>query len=69
MSNNALPKVPPPNETSVTSIYGSLEDCHNAIHVYAGGPNNGFNGHMSRVPNAAFDPIFWLHHTYVKITR
>ena len=23
-------------------------------------------GHMSDVPVAAFDPIFWLHHWYVK---
>lgn len=36
---------------------GSLEDIHNTYHDVCGG-----DGHMSRVPVAAFDPIFWLHH-------
>ncbi|KAL9630868.1 MAG: hypothetical protein Q9164_006201 [Protoblastenia rupestris] len=38
--------------------YNSIENIHNAIHGLVG---NG--GHMSIVPYAAFDPIFWLHHT------
>ena len=37
--------------------YNSLENMHNAIHSFVG---NG--GHMSDIPYAAFDPIFWLHH-------
>ena len=37
--------------------WGSLEDVHNAIHVYTGG-----GGHMGDTEVAAFDPIFWLHH-------
>ena len=37
--------------------YLSLEGIHNNIHDWVGG-----NGHMSQVPVAAFDPIFWLHH-------
>ncbi|KAL1639607.1 hypothetical protein SLS58_007807 [Diplodia intermedia] len=41
-----------PNATS-----GSLEDLHGSYHVNVGGA-----GHMSRVPVAAFDPVFWLHH-------
>ena len=39
------------------SQYASLEGIHNNIHVWTGG-----KGHMSQVPVAAFDPIFWLHH-------
>lgn len=37
---------------------GSLEGIHNNYHVNIGGQG----GHMSEVPVAAFDPIFWLHH-------
>jgi tyrosinase len=37
---------------------GSLEGLHNRYHLLIGGTG----GHMSRVPTAAFDPIFWLHH-------
>ena len=40
--------------------YNSLENMHNAIHSLVG---NG--GHMSFVPYAGFDPIFWLHHANV----
>ena len=36
---------------------GSLESVHGNYHVFIGG-----SGHMSSVPTAAFDPIFWLHH-------
>jgi len=38
----------------------SLESIHDSIHVLVGG-----NGHMSSVPVAAFDPIFFLHHCQV----
>lgn len=37
--------------------YGSLEALHNQYHG-----NIGDRGHMGRVPIAAFDPIFWMHH-------
>lgn len=40
--------------------YNSLENMHNMIHALVG---NG--GHMSYIPYAGFDPIFWLHHTNV----
>ena len=40
--------------------YNSLENMHNAIHSLVG---NG--GHMSYIPYAGFDPIFWLHHANV----
>ncbi|KJX92108.1 tyrosinase precursor like protein [Zymoseptoria brevis] len=45
----------------------SLEDLHNLIHITAGGPGgNGFSGgHMTYLPLAAFDPMFWVHHTMV----
>lgn len=39
---------------------GSLENLHNTYHGACGG-----QGHMSRVPVAAYDPIFWFHHWYV----
>jgi tyrosinase len=40
---------------------GSLEDIHGNYHGLIGGPR-GRMGHMSRVPIAAFDPVFWMHH-------
>ncbi|KAK6542056.1 hypothetical protein TWF694_007828 [Orbilia ellipsospora] len=39
----------------------SLEGVHDTIHGTVGGNN----GHMGWVPYAAFDPIFWLHHTNI----
>ncbi|CAH0055494.1 unnamed protein product [Clonostachys solani] len=46
--------------------YMSLEYIHNNVHNMVGGSNflSGA-GHMSDVPVAAFDPIFWLHHTQI----
>lgn len=43
---------------------GSLEDIHGDYHGFiGGGPAFGSRmGHMSYVPTAAFDPIFWMHH-------
>lgn len=41
-------------------IYGSIEGVHDTVHGVAGG-----GGHMSAVPYAAFDPLFWLHHWWV----
>lgn len=46
---------------------GSLEDVHNSYHLAIGGsPNRGDpfkgQGHMSFVPVAAYDPVFWIHH-------
>ncbi|KAH7354961.1 putative tyrosinase [Rhexocercosporidium sp. MPI-PUGE-AT-0058] len=40
--------------------YSSLEDIHGQLHVFTGG-----SGQMGRVPVAAFDPIFWMHHCNV----
>jgi tyrosinase len=43
---------------------GSLEDIHGNYHGLIGGIR-GRMGHMSRVPIAAFDPVFWMHHGLV----
>ena len=41
-------------------VFGSVESLHNDYHGNCGGEGGG--GHMSHVPVAAFDPVFWLHH-------
>ena len=45
----------------------SLESIHNTIHTTAGGPGTKtvVGGHMTYLSTAAFDPVFWLHHTNV----
>ncbi|KAJ5404736.1 hypothetical protein N7465_006020 [Penicillium sp. CMV-2018d] len=45
--------------------YLSLEMIHNNIHNWTGGATQNAQGHMSDVPVAAFDPIFFLHHCNV----
>jgi tyrosinase len=35
-----------------------LEDLHNQVHMWVGGT-------MSEIPVAAFDPLFWAHHTMI----
>jgi tyrosinase len=35
---------------------GALERLHGRVHEWVG-------GHMSMIPYAAFDPVFWAHHT------
>jgi tyrosinase len=40
--------------------YDSLEGVHNVIHTIVG-----WGGHMAYPDWAAFDPIFWLHHTNI----
>lgn len=44
--------------------WGSVESLHDKLHLWCGGGYFGepAYGHMSWVPVAAFDPIFWLHH-------
>ena len=42
----------------LTPTSGSLEDIHGNYHVLIGDTF----GHMSQVPVAAFDPVFWFHH-------
>ncbi len=40
------------------SFTSNLEDYHGAVHVWVG-------GHMGDIPFAAYDPIFWAHHTMI----
>jgi tyrosinase len=37
---------------------GAVEDIHNAVHVWVGGT-------MGEIPVAAYDPVFWAHHTMI----
>ncbi|KAH6869516.1 hypothetical protein B0T10DRAFT_418433 [Thelonectria olida] len=48
----------------ISTGYMSLEYIHNNVHNLCGGSqaNKAGLGHMSDVPVAAFDPVFWLHH-------
>jgi tyrosinase len=46
------------------TTYASLESIHGNVHVFTGGTGRTRTGHMTHVPVAAFDPIFWLHHKY-----
>jgi tyrosinase len=59
-------------------VFGSAENLHDFIHSVCGGnaettqlKEEGrtvvLQGHMSKVPVAAFDPIFWLHHWYLNL--
>ncbi len=38
-----------------------LENLHNNVHMWVGGSK----GHMGDIQFAAFDPIFWAHHTMI----
>jgi tyrosinase len=58
--------------SSSTQCSSSLEAIHNTVHMNTGGP--GFRafdgstvsgGHMTYLPLASYDPLFWLHHTNV----
>ena len=54
--------------SSTTSCSNSLEGIHNTVHTTAGGvPSTSVKtvGHMYYLSTAAFDPVFWLHHTNV----
>ena len=54
--------------SSSTSCSNSLEGIHNTVHTTCGGvPSTTVKtaGHMYYLSTAAFDPVFWLHHTNV----
>ena len=52
--------------SSSTSCSNSLEGIHNTVHDVAGGGTSTISGgHMTYLSEAAFDPIFWLHHMNV----
>lgn len=63
-----LPDAPPlPTADDIRGLMGlgqfldfqaQLEGFHNDVHVWVG-------GHMSDIPFAAYDPIFWAHHTMI----
>jgi tyrosinase len=63
-----LPGAPPlPTRADIDGLMGlgqfndfqeQLEGFHNDVHVWVG-------GHMSDIPYAAYDPIFWAHHTMI----
>lgn len=48
--------------SSTLSNKDSLESIHDSLHADLGGYND---GHMAFLWWAAFDPVFWLHHTNV----
>ena len=73
-SNGAPQKPTSPRSNTKTEIFvwegasGSLEDIHGMYHGLVGGmaiAKLSAGGHMSRVPIAAFDPIFWMHHCQI----
>ncbi|KAI3326155.1 Di-copper centre-containing protein [Xylariaceae sp. AK1471] len=51
-------------DTDRPATYLSLEFVHNNIHNWTGGMD-AYVGHMSEPLVAAFDPIFWMHHSNV----
>jgi tyrosinase len=62
------PPLPTPDEiqsalaqTDYDHFRGAVEQMHNNVHMWVGGQN----GHMGQIPFAAYDPIFWAHHTMV----
>ncbi|PGH12901.1 hypothetical protein AJ79_04001 [Helicocarpus griseus UAMH5409] len=48
-----------PEGTNDISKDVNLEYIHNNVHGWVGGD---YTGHMSEIPVATFDPLFWLHH-------
>lgn len=46
------------NESDFLFFQSQIENYHGAIHVWVGGD-------MGIVPQAAYDPIFWTHHSMV----
>ncbi|KAF5867520.1 putative tyrosinase protein [Botrytis fragariae] len=51
------------NKGSGSSGLGNVESIHDTVHTLTGGFI--YYGHMSIVPVAAFDPIFWFHHANI----
>lgn len=53
--------------SSSTQCSNSLEGIHNTVHTLCGGGGSSSvsGGHMTYLPEAAFDPIFFLHHCNV----
>ncbi|KAI1105912.1 Di-copper centre-containing protein [Jackrogersella minutella] len=60
------------NPVTKDHAFDSCEGLHDNMHIWCGGDstdpdsnNIRLMGHMSHVPVAAFDPIFWIHHCNV----
>jgi tyrosinase len=49
------------NERDFWTFSNKIEDLHGRVHVYVGGQA----GHMTQIALAAYDPIFWAHHTMI----
>ncbi|WP_028591958.1 tyrosinase family protein [Paenibacillus massiliensis] len=49
------------SQINYLSFNNFIEEPHGSIHVWVGGQG----GDMSSVPRAAYDPIFWSHHSNV----
>lgn len=65
MSNSAY--VPHDLKEGPLNRENSLEGFHNDVHTMCGNGGEGRAGHMGLTEFAAFDPIFWMHHTCVLI--
>lgn len=62
-------KGPKDDKNTKDYAFDSCESLHDNVHGWCGGNSTAINkdgmrymGHMSHVPLAAYDPIFWLHH-------
>lgn len=55
------------DDASNNACANSIEGIHNTVHTVSGGAGgNGVSGgHMTYLPLASFDPIFWIHHANV----
>ncbi|KAI5363744.1 putative tyrosinase copper-binding domain, di-copper centre-containing domain superfamily, tyosinase [Septoria linicola] len=55
------------DDASNNACANSLEGIHNTIHTACGGAvaNQISGGHMTYLPLASFDPIFWIHHANI----
>lgn len=53
------------NSPQVPGPINNLETVHNTVHNGSGGFGIA-EGHMTEIPTAGFDPIFWMHHCQVE---
>jgi tyrosinase len=63
MANSAYVRNPFDEPNHSLNGENSLEGFHNDIHNMCGSGAGGHLGHMGLNEFAAFDPIFFLHHT------
>ena len=56
---------------NLNEFSGATEMVHGWIHGAIGGgyaANTGGRGHMWPLEYSSYDPLFWLHHTYVFVS-